>query len=219
MSNALERSLNAPRTSIDEDRNKIAQLEREILTSNALERSAQEDNNRLKLLIEEEQTISKKVIEDLNFEKLKHSELMEEFATLQSKLEEAKSIVDNVPPPAPLDLDSEEIQNYVNSRIREEVEIAASKIQSKLSDAENSIASLNEENEKLQKELISKESPSAITSSTTAEELKSIMQDVYMKACEIFEPDETGSQTFSSQDIVKRLRAVLKAVTNERNPK
>ena len=219
MSNALERSLNAPRTS-DEDRNKIAQLERELMTSNALERSAQEDNSRLKLLLEEEQNVSKKAFEDLNSEKLKHSGLVEELAILQNKLE-AKSIVDDVPPPAPLDLNSDEIQNYVNSRIREEIDIAVSSIQSKISDSENVIAALKEENEKLQKELeISKESSSEPTSSSSAEELKSIMQDVYIKACEIFEPsDEADSPTYSSQDIVKRLRAVLKAVTNERNSK
>jgi hypothetical protein len=57
LSNALERSLNSSRTS-DEDRTKISQLEREIVSLSALERSAQEDNNRLKHSLDEEQNNS-----------------------------------------------------------------------------------------------------------------------------------------------------------------
>ena len=213
MSNALERSLNSSRTS-DEDRTKISQLEREILSLSALERSAQEDNNRLKHSLDEEQNNSKKVLEDLNSEKLKYTELLEEVASLQNKIEEAKLREDIVPPPAPVDLNSEEIQNYVNSRISEEVGI----IQSKVTDSENIILSLKQENERLQKELeATKESSSPAAS---AEELKSIMQDVYMKACEIFVPsDEGDSPSYTSQDVIKRLKSVLKHVTNERNSK
>lgn len=217
LSNALERSLNSSRSS-DEDRNKIAQLEREIVSLNALERSAQDDNNRMKLLLDEEQSNSHKITEELDSEKLKHSELLEEITSLQNQLEEAKSREDSIPPPAPLDLNSDEIQSYVSSRVNEEVDI----VQSKLAEAENAIASLKQENEILQKELEdSKASSSSNTSSAvSAEELKSIMQDVYMKACEIFvASDENDSPSYTSQDIVKRLRSVLKAVTNERNTK
>lgn len=51
-----------------------------------------------------------------------------------------------------------------------------------------------------------------------ADELKDIMQDVYVRACEVFDaeaPDSTDSQ-YSAQDVVKRLRGVLKKVTTER---
>jgi len=216
LSNALERSLNSSRTS-DEDRSKISQLEREILSLSALERSAQEDNNRLKHLLDEEQNSSKKLIEDLNGEKLKYTELLEEVALLQNKVEEAKLREDIVPPPAPVDLNNDEIQNYVNSRISEEVD----NIRSKVTDAENIIESLKEENERLQKELeATKESSSNATPAASAEELKSIMQDVYMKACEIFVPSDDGdSPSYTSQDVIKRLKSVLKHVTNERNSK
>jgi len=213
LSNALERSLNSSRTS-DEDRTKISQLEREILSLSTLERSAQEDNNRLKHLLDEEQNNSKKVLEDFNSEKLKYTELLEEVASLQNKIEEAKLREDIVPPPAPVDLNDDEIQNYVNSRISEEVD----NIQSKVTDAENIIVSLKQENERLQKELEgTKESSSNASPAASAEELKSIMQDVYMKACEIFVPsDEDDSPTYTSQDVIKRLKSVLKHVTNER---
>jgi predicted S18 family serine protease len=216
LSNALERSLNSSRTS-DEDRTKISQLEREIVSLSALERSAQEDNNRLKHSLDEEQNNSKKVLEDLNSEKLKYTELLEEVASLQNKIEEAKLREDIVPPPAPVDLNDDEIQNYVNSRISEEVD----NIQSKVTDAENIIASLKQENERLQKELeATKESSSNASPAASAEELKSIMQDVYMKSCEIFVPsDEDDSSTYTSQDVIKRLKSVLKHVTNERNSK
>ena len=216
LSNALERSLNSSRTS-DEDRTKISQLEREILSLSALERSAQEDNNRLKHLLDEEQNNSKKVFEDFNSEKLKYTELLEEVASLQNKIEEAKLREDIVPPPAPVDLNDAEIQNYVNSRISEEVD----NIQSKVIDAENIIASLKQENERLQLELVAtKESSSSASPAASAEELKSIMQDVYMKACEIFvSSDEDDSSSYTSQDVIKRLKSVLKHVTNERNSK
>lgn len=66
----------------------------------------------------------------------------------------------------------------------------------------------------------------ASTSSTTtstgkadAEELKAIMQEVYLKACEVFDPEapDSAEAQYSTNDIVKRLRGVLKRVTTERN--
>jgi len=212
LSNALERSLNASRTS-DEDKNKQAQFEREILSLTALEKAAQEENNRLKLLLEEQQSNSKKLVEDLSYEKTKNMELSEEINVINGKLsaslEEAKVEV-------PIDMNSDEVQSYVNSRIEEEV----SKIQSTLSEVETNLASVNDDNVKLQKELetLKESQPSSSGSSTSAEDLKSIMQDVYVKACEIFVPsDDNDTPSYSSQDIVKRLRSVLKSVTNERS--
>lgn len=52
-----------------------------------------------------------------------------------------------------------------------------------------------------------------------ADELKSIMQDVYVKACEVFDSEapESADVQYTPQDIVKRIRGVLKKVTNERS--
>lgn len=52
-----------------------------------------------------------------------------------------------------------------------------------------------------------------------AEELKAIMQDVYLKACEVFDPEaeDSGDAQYSTNDIVKRLRGVLKRVTTDRS--
>jgi DNA repair exonuclease SbcCD ATPase subunit len=53
------------------------------------------------------------------------------------------------------------------------------------------------------------------------EELKSLMQDVYEKSCEIFVPPESAgggtSVSYSPADVVKRLKAVLKSVTQARS--
>lgn len=45
--------------------------------------------------------------------------------------------------------------------------------------------------------------------------IKSLMQDVYEKACEIFVPAEenSGTVTYSPAEVVKRLKAVLKRIT------
>ena len=63
------------------------------------------------------------------------------------------------------------------------------------------------------------ESSTSSSGKADAEELKSIMQDVYLKACEVFDPEaeDSGEPQYSTQDIVKRLRAVLKRVTTDRN--
>jgi septal ring factor EnvC (AmiA/AmiB activator) len=216
LSNALERSLNASRTS-DEDKNKQAQFEREILSLTALEKAAQEENNRLKLLLEEEQSNSKKLLEDLSSERNKNTELSEEIIVINGKLsaslEEAK--ID-----FPIDVNSDVVQTYVNNRIQEEI----SKIQNTLTEVETNLASVMDDNARLLTELetLNKSQTSqpslTSTSPTSAEELKSIMQDVYVKACEIFVPsDDNDTPSYSSQDIVKRLRSVLKSVTNERS--
>jgi len=52
------------------------------------------------------------------------------------------------------------------------------------------------------------------------EDIKALMQDVYEKACEIFVPDEEGeanATTYTANDVIKRLRAVLKSVTQSRS--
>ena len=60
------------------------------------------------------------------------------------------------------------------------------------------------------------------TSSNNNELIKEIMQDIYMKACEIFNIDNTDTTTtdttttYTGTDIVKRIRAILKKVTTER---
>ena len=222
LSNALERSLNATRNS-EEDKNKHAQLERDILSLTALEKASNEENNRLKLLLEEEQSNSKKLQEDLSSERNKNTELAEEITVINNKY---SASLEEVKVGAPIDINNDEVQSYVNSRIQEEV----SKIQNTILDLEINLSSVNDDNSKLkddngrlQKELETlKESQASTalpTSSTaSAEELKSIMQDVYVKACEVFVPsDDNDTLSYSSQDIVKRLRSVLKSVTNERS--
>ena len=59
------------------------------------------------------------------------------------------------------------------------------------------------------------------TSSNNNELIKEIMQDIYMKACEIFNIDNTDTTTdttttYTGTDIVKRIRSILKKVTTER---
>jgi len=52
------------------------------------------------------------------------------------------------------------------------------------------------------------------------DDIKALMQDVYEKACEIFVPDEEGeanATTYTANDVIKRLRAVLKSVTQSRS--
>lgn len=53
---------------------------------------------------------------------------------------------------------------------------------------------------------------------TSATELKDIMQDIYSKTCEMYDPEapDSAEPQYSTQDIVKRLRVVLKQVTTER---
>jgi len=67
----------------------------------------------------------------------------------------------------------------------------------------------------------SSSSSSSSSGSVSADDIKDIMQDVYVKACEIFVPedeDAAAAASYSPKDVVKRLRAVLKAVTSQRTP-
>lgn len=78
----------------------------------------------------------------------------------------------------------------------------------------------------LQAELESaKESASVAAASTAAggkadaEDVKAIMQEIFAKACEVFDPEaeDAAVAQYSTKDIVKRLKAVLKKVTSERD--
>jgi chromosome segregation ATPase len=114
-------------------------------------------------------------------------------------------------------------------------------LRAKLASAENEVASLNqalesvaakavetaEQHEKevkaLQQQLAAASAAAAQASSdggrADAEELKAIMQDVFVKAGEVFDtegPDSAEAQ-YSALDVVKRLKGVLKKVTAERS--
>ena len=50
----------------------------------------------------------------------------------------------------------------------------------------------------------------------SSDELKSVMQDIYSNICEYFNPDGDDSDVvqFSVNDVLKRLRIVLKRISN-----
>ena len=52
----------------------------------------------------------------------------------------------------------------------------------------------------------------------SAAALRDVMQDIYGKACDVFDPDanDGAEAKYSAQDVVKKLRAVLKKVTAAR---
>ena len=74
----------------------------------------------------------------------------------------------------------------------------------------------------LQQQQNSNTATSSTTTSNNNELIKEIMQDIYMKACEIFNIDNTDTTTtdttttYTGTDIVKRMRSILKKVTTER---
>lgn len=114
-----------------------------------------------------------------------------------------------------------DLQNQV-SELVDALASAAKEAKEAQAKTKNVEAALKAKEIELQESLISKDGHNNSNGNSsgggmTEEDLKSVMQDVYLKACEIFVPeDEAESVSYSSGDVVKRLRAVLKAVTTQK---
>lgn len=87
--------------------------------------------------------------------------------------------------------------------------------------AQTRIEELETENSTLQQKITtagdgSSGSGSSDDGTVSPDLMKAIMQDVYTKSLEVFVPEGEEVPSFNGNDVVKRVRAVLKAVTNAR---
>ena len=106
-----------------------------------------------------------------------------------------------------------------------QLQASASEKDERLSSSEGVLESLRQELEaanaraaqaEAQAQASSAAGASAGGAAVSTEAMKAIMQDIYMKAFDVFVPDGDDSVAFSGKDVTKRLKSVLKAVTSER---
>lgn len=106
---------------------------------------------------------------------------------------------------APPDRNHSDILNLLND-VKESFREKIESYERQISDLKKS---LDEANEKA----AAVPPPTPVSEGLSEGDVKAFMQDIYSKAVEVFNDDDAA---LSTSDIIKRLKAVLKAVTTER---
>lgn len=119
------------------------------------------------------------------------------IANKDLELFELQSKLNNLPNVSDIDLTSDTVQNYVQLKIEEAI---------------NATNNVNIERIKV----LETEVNNSNTSKIQAEELKALMQDIFVQACEIFTSEDNTSNPFTGNEVCKKLKGILKNVTNSR---
>ena len=119
------------------------------------------------------------------------------ISTRDSELTELQSKLNNVPKISDTDLECEIVQNFVKHKVEEAIQVSNSLNIEKIKELE---AELNNSN----------------TSRIQTEDLKALMQDIFLQSCEAFTSEDNDNNSFSGHEVCKKLKGILKTVTNSR---
>jgi chromosome segregation ATPase len=209
----LKQQLESARAEGDQLRASVASLEQQKTTLAASAARTEEENVWLKAQYAEESQARR--VDAADFERrLAEAQASSaagassaaELEDLRKQLAAAEATV------ASLNLALESVANKsVEAAEQNQAEISA--LQTQLTEAQAALSASIANNS------ANASAASSSSGKADAEELKAIMQDVYIKACEVFQseaPDSADLQ-YAAPDVVKRIRGVLKKVTAERS--
>ncbi len=119
------------------------------------------------------------------------------ISTKDSELTELQCKLDIVPKVSDIDLEGDVVQNFVKLKVEEAIQMSNNLNIEKIKELEAELSNLN-------------------TSKIQTEDLKALMQDIFIQTCETFTPEDGDNNSFSGHEVCKKLKGILKTVTNSR---
>lgn len=136
-------------------------------------------------------------------------------ALIEEKMEEQTAVYDEKLSDLQDKLASLESALRNEKALRSNAEASAKERMQELSSTLAKNEALKQAIEEKQNEILDLQQ-NASGSGLSEEAVKTFMQDIYTKAMDMFSNEDADSPIYSSTDVIKRIRNVLKTVTNER---